>query len=167
MTQLTSTRPSPTQAAESRIIFTCFPSSGVVPPGGQQLIAFRFQPQMATTYRARARCRLNRMDSAVLDVALMGQSFNPRLLLADEGSIFFKPSHVGSTATRNYMIENPSRIALTFDWQIAQRHGGVVAIEPEMGILRGNERLQVKVASCQTQHLWTVGKEDWLDTGRA
>jgi len=136
---------SPVIADSGRRVFSCHPSSGVVPPGGHQLVAFRFQPHMATLYRAHARCRLNQIDSSTQKITLLGQSFNPRLLLADDGSLFFKPTHVGILVSRQYMIENPSRIGLTFDWQVPNRYRDVISIEPTSGMMRGNERLKIKV----------------------
>eukprot|EP00668_Euglena_longa_P002354 GGOE01002719.1.p1 GENE.GGOE01002719.1~~GGOE01002719.1.p1 ORF type:complete len:1874 (-),score=555.85 GGOE01002719.1:418-6039(-) len=136
---------SKTSMLDSSPVFSCHPAVGVVPVGGHQLIAFRYQPHAATQYRARAQCLLNEQSGNVLTLTLQGQSHNPQLLLPDDAVLTFKPTQVNGSSGRSYTIENPSRVPVTFTWQIPSRLQSIVSVEPNTGLLRGNERLKLRV----------------------
>eukprot|EP01012_Entosiphon_sulcatum_P037018 TRINITY_DN4733_c0_g1_i2.p1 TRINITY_DN4733_c0_g1~~TRINITY_DN4733_c0_g1_i2.p1 ORF type:complete len:1708 (-),score=201.52 TRINITY_DN4733_c0_g1_i2:8-5131(-) len=132
--------------------FGCVPATGLVPAGGVQVLVLRFQPRDPVQYRGAARITLNGSSYGTLNVSLVGQSFLPRLTLAEDGCLFFKPTQVGSTSHRVYTLTNPSRISVAFQWQIPAAFEKVLTVDPVVGVIRGNGTAKVRFA-------FTPGKE--------
>ncbi|KAK9812626.1 hypothetical protein WJX72_000839 [[Myrmecia] bisecta] len=124
--------------------FSCKPRRGVVSPKSWQLVALRFQADSVGRFSALAKCVINSSQANALPLALHGTVSVPALALDAGSTLFFKPTCIGATSVRSLMLRNTSRIPVAFQWAVPQRWQRCFLVSPISGILRGNERTEVR-----------------------
>lgn len=65
----------------------------------------------------------------------------PCLSLEGEGSLFFKPTAVGSRSQSPYRVRNLTRLPLRFRWRIPGPDQRVISVAPDTGVLQPNETM--------------------------
>ena len=127
-------------------LFSIKPEEGLVPPKGTVLVALKFNPKQPGPATARATCTFNGIASTGVSIALSGTAHVPRLSFQDASSgntLFFRPTCLGASSQRTLTLRNPSRVPVSFAWQLPPKLQGVVSVSPSSGRLRGNESIQV------------------------
>ena len=74
-------------------------------------------------------------------VHLCGSAESAEVLLDNEGSMYFKPTCVGTLSERTYGFKNVSRIPLRFQWNIDFADRNVLKVEPASGVIQPNQSL--------------------------
>ena len=77
------------------------------------------------------------------DIKVLGSAEAADVLLGNEGIMYFKPTCIGTTSTRQYCVQNQSRIPLRFEWKMTYAEKQALKVEPETGVILPNEN-QVK-----------------------
>ena len=132
-------------AEDTSQVFTCFPASGTITPNGTALVLFKFAPQKTVRYRGSAQVSFNESTIGVRAIPLRGEGFLPEVVVSNNGLLQFRPTAVGGVTTREYELENPSRIPVKFSIAVpGGQSDKIVVIEPCQGVLRGCERRAVK-----------------------
>lgn len=101
-------------------VFTCFPSSGVIPPKETMLLLLKFNPPKNARFVGMAKVQVNDSPQASKHIALRGEGFVPKIEVDGKGVILFRPTSVGGSTQRTYTLRNPSRIPVRYDIQVQQ-----------------------------------------------
>lgn len=141
-------------------VFTCFPSSGVIPPKETMLLLLKFNPPKNARFVGVAKVQINDSPQAAKHIALRGEGFVPKIEVDGNGVILFRPTSVGGSTQRTYVLRNPSRIPVVYDIQVQQplltlgasksSLGGTKSasplfeIEPKSGIIDGFGSVSVR-----------------------
>lgn len=75
------------------------------------------------------------------EVSMQSREEPLQLKLDTRKSVFFKPTWVGCSSTRDFTFHNPSRLPLEFEWRVSQQHQKMLAVQPSKGIINPNENL--------------------------
>ena len=86
-------------------------------------------------------CVLNDSPRSAIELHLAASGNVPSVIT--EKNLYFKPTCVGALSHRKMEIQNASRIPVRFAWSIPDKAQGIFSVEPQFGILRGNEKSQV------------------------
>ena len=74
----------------------------------------------------------------------MGSAEAPEVLLENEGTLYFKPTCLGTGSMRIYSVKNASRIPLCFEWHMTHADSKQLQVTPSSGVIQPNES-QVKL----------------------
>lgn len=118
--------------------FTCRPRTGLI-TDKYQLIIFKMTPSEAKTFKRIAKCRLNDADKFTQEISLVGSAETPCLKFNNQGTVYFKPTCLGTASARSFQIKNTSRIPLRFSWKIPGPQVKLLSIQPSEGIILPNE----------------------------
>eukprot|EP01060_Flectonema_neradi_P033496 TRINITY_DN5644_c0_g1_i4.p1 TRINITY_DN5644_c0_g1~~TRINITY_DN5644_c0_g1_i4.p1 ORF type:complete len:1741 (+),score=268.72 TRINITY_DN5644_c0_g1_i4:45-5225(+) len=124
--------------------FSIYPTQGVIPAGKSQILLLQFYAPSATIYKSIAQISFHN-SRKTLPLSLQGCAYTPAINLRNDGTIYFKSTFTNMTTSRAYTIENPCRIDLAYRWEVPTRYQNIVTIEPSDGILRGNEKKNIRV----------------------
>ena len=75
---------------------------------------------------------------------LRGFGAFPEVTFENDNRLHFKPTCVGSLASRTIPIRNKSKASLFFEWQIPKQHANVIAIHPTSGFLQADQLMQLQ-----------------------
>ncbi|XP_052236731.1 cilia- and flagella-associated protein 65-like [Dreissena polymorpha] len=118
--------------------FSVKPSKALL-KGEQQVFVVKILPKEVKTYKHKLTMRLNDNEKYNKELELVGSAEAPLVLLDTQGEIFFKPTCVGTSSKRTYMIKNVSRIPLRFEWKLRFADKNLLSVVPEAGIIQPNE----------------------------
>ena len=124
-------------------VFSCKPMRGLVDPGAMQMVALRFSPEVPKTYESSIKAIFNTTPFYKADFPVSGTGFLPTLEMANNSTVYFKPTCVGATSEIMYDVTNPSRLTTAFEWDIPPSIQKIFTIEPREGLIRGNETLSL------------------------
>ncbi|KAI1899114.1 hypothetical protein AGOR_G00058210 [Albula goreensis] len=101
---------------------------GLVPPESHQILMLRGVPQdnQSRTLELPLSLQLNASPKHTQVLTVVSAVEQPRVALEGDGSLFFRPTAVGSSSTRSQMLKNTSRLPLHFCWQITSPDGRVL-----------------------------------------
>lgn len=63
----------------------------------------------------------------------------PSMAVEEGGSLFFKPTAVGSCSERILWVKNLSRMPVEFQWKLSGSDQRVLSVLPDSGTLQPNE----------------------------
>uniref|UniRef100_A0A8C9R8F8 Si:ch1073-349o24.2 n=1 Tax=Scleropages formosus TaxID=113540 RepID=A0A8C9R8F8_SCLFO len=106
---------------------TVRPTSSLIGPGDHQILMLR---STAVTMRVPFRPQ---------ELTVVSIVEKPRISIEGDGSLFLKPTAVGSCSSRSCWVKNMSRTPLQFKWRILSSDRRVLSVHPEGGILQPNE----------------------------
>ena len=89
-------------------------------------------------------CIFNGQKSHTIKVDLTCES-NESQVLFQPSPLFFHPTHCGSTSSRTLQLCNQSRVPVAFKIEVPESLEGVVTLEPESGVIRGNDEQSLRV----------------------
>uniref|UniRef100_A0A7S1PHR2 Abnormal spindle-like microcephaly-associated protein ASH domain-containing protein n=1 Tax=Percolomonas cosmopolitus TaxID=63605 RepID=A0A7S1PHR2_9EUKA len=138
--------------------FSVSPAEGQVEPGAFRLVTFRFKPTVEKLYQCKASFFFNTTNQNKKILSLMGHGCVPKLAYGNDTSqsqstttqdnksksstpqhtLLLKPAHVGASSRRSLLIRNPTRIPVSYRWNIPQEASQELRIEPASGILAPN-----------------------------
>ncbi|KAI8476927.1 MAG: hypothetical protein J3K34DRAFT_516186 [Monoraphidium minutum] len=124
------------------------PAAGVVPPKSHALIALRYAPPAApAALDVAVPLTFNRSPADTATLAVRGGAHEPALAtsLAPGNRLFLRPTCVGAASARAVEVVNAGRVAAGWRWAVSRKLEGVVAVEPQCGVLLGGESCQVTV----------------------
>ncbi|GAB0191477.1 cilia- and flagella-associated protein 65 [Grus japonensis] len=75
------------------------------------------------------------------EIALQSSGESLLLLLEDDGNLYFKPVHIGTSSTQMYTIKNCTRLPMVFTWKIHQSDSKILSVSPTSGILQPCEAM--------------------------
>jgi len=83
-------------------------------------------------------CLMNGNEAHSVAFTLVGTGNNSAIHLETQ-HLQIKPTWMGAVSTRCCDIRNPGGVPVFFNWHIPQAYERVLKVEPQSGILRGNE----------------------------
>ncbi|XP_066544141.1 cilia- and flagella-associated protein 65 isoform X2 [Amia ocellicauda] len=117
------------------------PTSGLVQPGTHQIFTLRKTPAEENGQKHILSLQLNASQNHIQEITVISVAEKPRISLEGDGTLFFKPTAVGLSSERSYLIKNVSCVPLTFEWRIWSPDSQVLSVLPKEGILQPNESL--------------------------
>ncbi|KAL9957579.1 hypothetical protein ACROYT_G034498 [Oculina patagonica] len=118
--------------------FTCRPRTGLL-TDKYQLIVFKMTPTEAKTFKHTVKCKLNDADKFTQEISLVGSAETPSLKLSNQGTVYFKPTCLGTASTRTFEIKNTCRIPLRFSWKVPGPQVKTMSIYPSEDVILPNE----------------------------
>lgn len=73
------------------------------------------------------------------EIIVLSSVEKPKIALEGDGTLFFKPTCVGSSSERTYIIKNVTRLPLRFEWKIQSIDSMLLSVTPHGGIIQPNE----------------------------
>ncbi|KAG2392302.1 hypothetical protein C9374_012554 [Naegleria lovaniensis] len=128
---------------EQRRYFTCYPENGLVPSNSFQIIVFKFSPTEPGSYQDSIKCIFNDSPNHTVTIPIFGMSFLPSISFGKDGKLFFKPTLIGASSVKELTLHNPSRIPITYEWDIPKDFSSVFSVSKKTGILNGNETQKI------------------------
>lgn len=127
-------------------VFTCFPSTGVVPPNDTILLLMKFSPPDTARYVGVAKLLINDSPQGSRQIALRGEGFSPTLEVDGGTLIQFRPTSVCGSTKRVVTLRNPSRIPVRFDISMLGAAAGntVFTFSPQNGVIAGCDKAEVQ-----------------------
>jgi hypothetical protein len=124
--------------ADQTGVFRCKPNTGLIMPHCVQLVAFMFRPIAAERYETKLTCLMNGNMRHSVEFTLVGAG-NSSTVTLETQHLQIKPTWMGAVSTRTCQIKNPGGVPVHYIWDIPESYKRVVAVEPNEGVLRGNE----------------------------
>ncbi|KAA0715982.1 Cilia- and flagella-associated protein 65 [Triplophysa tibetana] len=115
------------------------PPIGLLPPGHHQILTFRSTPSQDNPASMPLTLQLNASPkhTQVLNVVAVAET--PSMAVEEGGSLFFKPTAVGSCSERILWVKNLSRMPVEFQWKLSGSDQRVLSVLPDSGTLQPNE----------------------------
>lgn len=123
--------------------FNCKPSQGMIQPNSAEIITVQFLPTENKIYDLQIKCFLNHSLSNLIVLNLYGVAQLPSLSIENDGKIFFKPTVINGNSIRSFLLENPSRIPVLYEWELPNNMKEIFPLKKQKGILRGLETEQI------------------------
>ncbi|XP_071942190.1 cilia- and flagella-associated protein 65-like [Antedon mediterranea] len=118
--------------------FIVKPSKGLL-RGKHQLFVVRMNPKESKILKHTFNCSINDDSKHTKHLPVSGSSELPKILLDNQGTLFFKPTCIGTSSRRMYNVRNISRIPLQFEWKIPPDDTSFVSVFPTHGTIMPNE----------------------------
>ncbi|GAA6066589.1 cilia- and flagella-associated protein 65 isoform X1 [Tachysurus ichikawai] len=115
------------------------PPSGSVPPGSHQILILRSTPAEDNPSSVPLTLQLNASPKHSQELSMVSVAERPRITLDGDGSLFFRPTALGSCSKASLSIKNFSRVALHFHWRVCESDRSVLSVQPHAGVLQPNE----------------------------
>ncbi|MCJ8732733.1 hypothetical protein PDJAM_G00214590 [Pangasius djambal] len=115
------------------------PPSGLVPPGSHQILILRSTTAAENPSSLPLTLQLNASPKHTQEISMVCVAERPRITLEGDGSLFFRPTAVGSCSKTTLSIRNFSRVALHFHWKVCSSDHRVLSVQPDSGVLQPNE----------------------------
>ncbi|EFC43750.1 hypothetical protein NAEGRDRAFT_68477 [Naegleria gruberi] len=128
--------------------FMCIPQSGMVQKKSFQIVVFKFTPDEPGTFQESVNCLFNDSPNHTVNIPLFGMSFMPTLNFGKDSKVFFKPTHIGTTSTKEITIFNPSRIPISYEWDVPKEFVSTFVVSKKTGVLNGNETQKITWTFC-------------------
>ncbi|MFT7817925.1 coiled-coil domain-containing protein 108 [Arapaima gigas] len=120
---------------------TVKPTSGFIAPGAHQVLMLRSTPAEYSPGKLLLSLQLNATSKHTKELTVISIAEKPRVSMEGDGSLFFKPTAVGSCSSRSSWVKNMGRMPLHFRWRILSSERHVLSVHPEDGVLQPNETL--------------------------
>lgn len=127
------------QAADQKI-FAVKPSKGIL-KSGYQVFTVRMTPKTVNSFSRDLLLRLNDNEKYDQTVHLCGSAESADVFLDGEGTMYFKPTCVGTSSTRTYGFKSVSRIPLRFQWKLQAEDKKFLSVKPDNGVIQPNQSL--------------------------
>ncbi|RUS91152.1 hypothetical protein EGW08_001065, partial [Elysia chlorotica] len=124
-------------------VFAVKPSKGILKTG-YQVFTVRMTPKTVNLFTHNLLLRLNDNEKYDQTVHLSGSAESADVLLDGEGTMYLKPTCIGTSSTRTYGFKNVSRIPLRFQWNLQAEDKKFLTVEPDNGVIQPNQSLVQK-----------------------
>ncbi|XP_059144553.1 cilia- and flagella-associated protein 65-like [Physella acuta] len=119
-------------------VFGVKPKRGIL-KAGYQIVTVRMNPAVVDSFSHQLLIQLNENEKYNQVVQLCGSAESAQVLLDNEGTMYFRPTCVGTCTSKSYGFKNLTRIPLRFQWVITQNDKKILSVEPNQGIVQPNE----------------------------
>ena len=119
-------------------IFTIKPTVGVISPGDFILVAVKFTPKEAISYKTYANLVMNNSASEATKIEMIGYGNKINMSFENGGALYFKPTSTGIVTHRTFRMKNKSRVPIVYKWDLPDSLEGAVTVEPMNGRMAGN-----------------------------
>ncbi|XP_029557900.1 cilia- and flagella-associated protein 65 isoform X2 [Salmo trutta] len=120
---------------------TVQPTSGLVQPGHHQILTLRTTPAEDCPAKLPLTLHFNASPKHTQELSVVSVVEKLCLSLEGEGSLFFKPTAVGSCSQSPYRVRNLTRLPLRFHWRIPGPDQRFISVAPDTGVLQPNETM--------------------------
>nr|XP_034983136.1 cilia- and flagella-associated protein 65 isoform X1 [Zootoca vivipara] len=117
------------------------PNCGYIAPGAHQIILLSTCPVETSIQQHILSMHFNFWPSFTQELHLQSSAEPLVLLLEGDGSLYFKPTYVGSSSSRTFTIKNCTRLPMLFRWKIQQSDKNLLSVQPAEGTILPNEAL--------------------------
>ena len=124
--------------------FSVKPRVGVLKKNESRLVALRFSPGENRLYEEAFTCYFNSSSHTKYDLNVTGFGAFPEITFENNNTLNFKPTCVGSLASRTFTIRNKSKASLFFEWQIPKQFLNVISITPLSGFLKADQLMNLQ-----------------------
>jgi cilia- and flagella-associated protein 65 len=137
--------------------FSVKPRIGVLRKGETRMVMLRFCPFEKRLYEEVMTCYFNNSPLSTYKLNLRAYGSIPDVIFGTDNTVRFKPTCVGSMASRVFQIQNISKVALDFEWQIPKHFSKMVRICPTFGHLEPNGTMELNCTfSPKTANYYTL-----------
>ncbi|XP_055727921.1 cilia- and flagella-associated protein 65 isoform X2 [Salvelinus fontinalis] len=120
---------------------TVQPTSGLVQPGHHQILTLRTTPAEDCPAKLPLTLHFNASPKHTQELSVVSVVEKLCVSLEGEGSLFFKPTAVGSCSQSPYTVRNLTRLPLRFHWRIPGPDQRFISVAPDTGVLQPNETM--------------------------
>ncbi|KAL4441714.1 hypothetical protein ABPG74_008711 [Tetrahymena malaccensis] len=124
-------------------IYSVYPQVGLIQPKQFVLLVIQFAPQKAKKYENQINIVLNHNNSNLKPLSLYGFCSEPLIDIENNGKLFFPPCFLGVYSKQKMKVENRSKINLEFDIVIPDKYKEVLHFEPQSGVMKPNEHINI------------------------
>ncbi|XP_053117944.1 cilia- and flagella-associated protein 65 isoform X2 [Hemicordylus capensis] len=117
------------------------PRCGFIAPGTHQIFLLSTCPEETSVHQHTLSLHLNYCPSYTQEMTLQSSAEPLALLLEGDGSLYFKPTCVGTSSSRTFTIKNCTRLSMLFRWKIQQSDKKLLSVQPDQGTVLPNEAL--------------------------
>ncbi|KAJ8004474.1 hypothetical protein DPEC_G00136070 [Dallia pectoralis] len=117
------------------------PTSSLVLPRHHQILTLRATPAEDSLTRQPISLHLNASARHTQELWVVIMVEKPRVSLEGGGSLFFKPTAVGSCSRQTHSVRNLSSLPLQFHWRISGPDRHLLSVEPVTGLLQPNDTM--------------------------
>lgn len=126
------------------ILFTCFPTKGILHPGQKTLNLLKFSPTRYARYHAEITFRVSNLSiSDKLVVGLRGESHIPRLMAEEISQLTFRPTCITGNTSRDIAVVNPTCFPISYQLLPSPELDQTVSLHPRSGTVPRGERVWV------------------------
>ncbi len=129
------------RGGENEFAFWARPNFGVIQPGGFQLITYAFSPNEKKKFSTTFNVTLQSVLDTTLSFKVEGYGDTHSLALPNisNGTIYMKPTCIGTIAHRACQVQNVSRVPLEFKVEIPAKYQEEITVDPDRGTLSMNQ----------------------------
>ncbi|XP_061465321.1 cilia- and flagella-associated protein 65 isoform X2 [Rhineura floridana] len=117
------------------------PSCGYIAPGSHQIFLLSTCPVETSIQQHILSLHFNFWPSFTQEIPLQSSAEPLVLHLEGDGSLYFKPTCVGTSSSRTFTIKNCTRLPMLFRWKIQQSDKKLLCVQPAEGTILPNEAL--------------------------
>ncbi|XP_044294405.1 cilia- and flagella-associated protein 65 [Varanus komodoensis] len=117
------------------------PSCGCIAPGAHQIFILSTCPVETSIQLHILSLHLNFWPLYTQEISLQSNAEPLVLLLENDGSLYFKPTCVGTSSSRTFTIKNLTRLSMLFRWKLQQSDKKFLSVQPAEGTILPNEAL--------------------------
>ncbi|XP_066497191.1 cilia- and flagella-associated protein 65 isoform X2 [Hoplias malabaricus] len=115
------------------------PPSGFISPGSHQIFTLRTTPAEDRLASLPLTLQLNASSKHTQKLSVVSTAERLHVVLEENGTLFFRPTAVGSCSKRSLWVRNLSRVTVHFHWSVLGSDQKVLTVQPDRGILQPNE----------------------------
>ncbi|KAL7881952.1 hypothetical protein AOLI_G00088010 [Acnodon oligacanthus] len=115
------------------------PPSGLVPPGSHQIFTLRSTPAEDHPASLPLTLQLNASPKHTQKLSVVSVVEQLRVVVEGDGTLFFRPTAMGSCSKRSLRVRNLSRVPVNFYWRVCGSDQKALSVQPDSGILQPNE----------------------------
>ncbi|XP_072541753.1 cilia- and flagella-associated protein 65 isoform X2 [Salminus brasiliensis] len=115
------------------------PSNGLLPPSSHQIFTFRSTPAEDNPASFPLTLHLNASPKHTQKLSVVSVAERLHVVLEGDGTLFFRPTAVGSCSKRHLRVRNLSRVPVHFHWRLFGSDQRPLSVQPDSGILQSNE----------------------------
>ncbi|KAL0985623.1 hypothetical protein UPYG_G00159560 [Umbra pygmaea] len=117
------------------------PTIGLVQPGQHQILTLATIPAEDHPAKLPIILHFNASAKHTQELSVVSTVEKLRVCLEGDGSLFFKPTAVGSCSQRTHRVRNFSSLPLQFRWRVSGPDQRVLSVEPDRGVLQPNDTM--------------------------
>jgi hypothetical protein len=117
---------------------TCKPSRGLL-CDEYQVVVFCMKPTAVRVSEQTVRVRINDDQRHTRKLTVIGSAEDPSVTLENEGTLYFKPTCLGTVSSRSFKIKNTGRLPVNFSWHVPGNEAALLRVRPDKGTLLPNE----------------------------
>ncbi|KAI4873066.1 hypothetical protein NFI96_025495 [Prochilodus magdalenae] len=115
------------------------PPSGFIPHGSHQIFTLRSTPSEDHPASLPLTLQLNASPKHTQELSVVSVAKQLCVFVEGDGTLFFRPTAVGSCSKRCLQVRNLSRVPVHFYWKVCGSDQRVLSVQPHSGTMQANE----------------------------